>query len=48
VEHLFVPGEMEWEKYARAMQEGITLPSDVVESLQDSATQAGLKLADYV
>ena len=48
VERLFVPGEMEWERHARATREGITLPSDVVESLRDSAIMAGLKLEDYL
>ena len=48
VERLFVPGEMEWEKHARAMREGIALPSDVVESLRDSATMAGVILENYL
>jgi len=48
VERIFVPGEMEWERHARATREGIPLPSDVVESLRDSATMAGLKLEDYL
>jgi LDH2 family malate/lactate/ureidoglycolate dehydrogenase len=48
VERLFVPGEMEWEKHTRAMKEGIALPSDVVESLQEAATLTGLRLEDYL
>ena len=48
VGRLFVPGEMEWEKHARATRESIALPSDVVESLRDSAALADLNLADYV
>lgn len=47
VERLFVPGEMEWERHARAVREGITLPPDVVESLRDSAALAGLRLEDF-
>lgn len=48
VERLFVPGEMEWNRHARATREGIALPSDVVESLFESAKMAGLKLEDYL
>jgi LDH2 family malate/lactate/ureidoglycolate dehydrogenase len=42
VERLFVPGEMEWERHARAMEEGIALPPDVVASLQKAAEIVGL------
>ena len=48
VDRLFVPGEMEWEKHARATREGIALPSDVVESPRDSGAMVGLKLEDYL
>lgn len=48
VERLFVPGEMEWERHARATREGIALPSDVVESLHDSADMTGLRLEDFL
>ncbi len=41
VSRLYVPGEMEWERHARAIQEGIVLPSDVVASLQESADISG-------
>src|SRR5512139_1101688 len=30
VERLYVPGEMEWERHAQAMKQGIQLPPDVV------------------
>jgi len=44
---LRVPGEMEWERYDRAMAEGIPLPDDVVASLRQAAAQAGLA-ADWL
>jgi len=40
VERLYVPGEMEWERYSRAMVEGIPLPEDVVTSLRKAADLA--------
>lgn len=43
VQRLLVPGELEWERYERAMQEGIPLPSDVVENLKLAADLAGLE-----
>jgi ureidoglycolate dehydrogenase (NAD+) len=42
VERLFVPGEMEWERHTRAMEEGIALPEDVVASLRKAAEMVGL------
>lgn len=48
VDRLFVPGEMEWERHARAMKEGIPLPPDVVGSLEEAAKMVGLNLADFV
>lgn len=48
VERLFVPGEMEWEKHARAARDGIALPPDVVESLRDSANMVGLRLENFL
>ena len=32
-ERIYLPGEMEWDKYDKAMREGIELPEDVVASL---------------
>jgi ureidoglycolate dehydrogenase (NAD+) len=46
VDRIYVPGEMEWERYDRAMKEGIQLPPDVVTSLHDAATITGLDLAN--
>ncbi len=44
VERLIVPGEPEWERYDRALSEGIALPTDVLENLQKAAEMTGLKL----
>jgi LDH2 family malate/lactate/ureidoglycolate dehydrogenase len=46
VDRIYVPGEMEWERYDRAMKEGIQLPPDVVTSLQEAAKMTGLDLAN--
>jgi len=40
---LYIPGEMEWERYDHALKDGIALPSDVVSSLQEAAGMVGLK-----
>lgn len=48
VERLYVPGEMEWERHARAMQEGLRLPADVLASLQEAAKMTGLNWNDFV
>ena len=42
VDRLLVPGELEWERYDRALREGIPLPADVVENLQKAAATTGL------
>jgi LDH2 family malate/lactate/ureidoglycolate dehydrogenase len=44
VDRIFLPGEMEWERYERAMREGIALPADVFSSLQEAAKMSGLNL----
>jgi len=46
-DRLFVPGEMEWERHARALKEGIQLPPDVVASLAEAARMTGLNTADF-
>jgi LDH2 family malate/lactate/ureidoglycolate dehydrogenase len=43
VDRLSVPGELEWERYERAMKEGIPLPEDVVENLKVAAELTGLE-----
>lgn len=42
VDRLYVPGEMEWERYDKSIREGIGLPQDVRESLKQAADMAGL------
>lgn len=44
VDRIYVPGEMEWERYDRVTREGITLPSDVYASLEGAAKMSGLDL----
>jgi ureidoglycolate dehydrogenase (NAD+) len=44
VERLYVPGEMEWERHGRAMEEGLPLPPDVIASLHEAAKMTGLDL----
>ncbi len=41
---LLVPGEIEWEKYEDGVEKGISLPEDVVDSLEQLAKETGLKL----
>jgi len=41
-ERLFVPGEMEWERHARVMKEGMLLAPDVVGSLKEAGRMVGL------
>ena len=45
IERLYLPGEMEWERYDRAMKDGIQLPMDVLASLQEAAKMTGLDWA---
>lgn len=47
-EVLVVPGEFEWRRFAAAQDNGITLPGDVLASLQESAEITGLDLRDYL
>ncbi len=42
-DRLFVPGEMEWERFDRAQREGIKLPPDVVASVREAAEMVGTK-----
>ena len=43
-ERIYLPGEMEWELLWKAEREGIELPDDVLESLQNLANESGLTL----
>jgi ureidoglycolate dehydrogenase (NAD+) len=47
VDRLYVPGEMEWRRYERALELGVELPSDVVSSLTEAAGLVGLDPAEY-
>jgi len=42
IERLWVPGEMEWERHARVMKEGMLLPPDVAGSLKEAGAMMGL------
>jgi ureidoglycolate dehydrogenase (NAD+) len=46
-ERIYVPGEIEWDKRARAVRDGIRLPSDVVASVVEAAHLSGLELESY-
>ena len=43
-----MPGEIEWERFAAAQANGISLPSDVLTSLLQAAEIARLDLGDYL
>ena len=43
-ERIYLPGEMEWERYIRAEKEGLALPPDLLESLQGLASACGIVL----
>ncbi len=40
---IFMPGEMEWENYDKALKDGIPLPEDVVQFLTETASECGIK-----
>ena len=42
VENIYLPGEMEWEKYDRQLKDGIELPEDVVINLKKLAEELDL------
>lgn len=42
VERLYVPGEIEWERYRQQIAEGIALPPDVIPPLREAAALSGL------
>ena len=43
-ERIYLPGEMEWERYASAEKDGLTLPDDLLASLQELADYSSLTL----
>jgi ureidoglycolate dehydrogenase (NAD+) len=44
---IYLPGEMEWEKFHDAIKNGILLPGDVIESLRESAEMSRLSESDF-
>jgi LDH2 family malate/lactate/ureidoglycolate dehydrogenase len=42
-EHIYMPGEMEWERRRHALAEGIPLPEDVVAKLRELAEEVELE-----
>lgn len=48
VERIYVPGEIEWERHARAVEQGVLLPPDVLSSLHEAAALVGLDPAHYL
>lgn len=44
VQRIYTPGEIEWEKFAAAKQYGITLPTDVEDSLLGLSEESGIAL----
>ena len=42
IEHILVPGEMEWKRREKALSEGIKMPSDVVSKMRDLDKRIGL------
>lgn len=43
-EKIYIPGEMEWNNYERAVAEGLKLPADVLDSLSALAEETGVPL----
>ncbi len=45
---IYLPGEIEWEKYHASQTRGIALPDDVIESLQEAARIAELSNVKFL
>ena len=43
-ERIYFPGEMEWDRYTKAEKEGLSLPDDLLQSLDGLAKDYGLEL----
>lgn len=43
-QRIYTPGEMEWQRYAAAAEEGLSLPRDLEQSLQGLAGDVGIPL----
>ncbi len=48
IEKIYLPGEMEWEKYDRQLKEGIELPEDVVINLKKLAEELDMNMDEYL
>ena len=46
-DRIYVPGEIEWDKYDVAVRDGVSLPSDVIASMTEAADMAGLRFEAY-
>ncbi|HAX53039.1 Ldh family oxidoreductase [Muricomes intestini] len=46
-ERIYTPGEIEWEKYKVAYEEGFTIPEDVLISLQELSADVKIPLKTY-
>lgn len=46
-ERIYTPGEIEWNKHAKAEKNGISLPEDVLSSLQGLSEESGIALLLY-
>ncbi len=45
-DRIYLPGEMEWERYDKAMSEGLILPDDILERMQGLSQLTGIPLSD--
>lgn len=43
-QRIYTPGEIEWERYAKAEQEGLSLPEDLEQSLRGLSEDVGIPL----
>lgn len=43
-DHIYTPGEIEWDKYKTAISEGFSLPSDVTDSLRALSEDVGIPI----
>ena len=44
-QRIYTPGEIEWEKHLQAEKDALTLPEEVVESLQSLSEDVGITIA---
>ena len=46
VDRIYLPGEMEWERYEKAEKEGLYLPDDIIGRMTELGELTGLQLSD--